>query len=268
MFGLKTFVAGLLAGSVSMLLAMQFHLIRTAEGFTVVPRAEQPPLRSTYVDVRRWNAGMWKNYPEVSEALIKAGREDVMATGATDALFPDSSESTLQDAGRSGGFTRSIWPANDADGERVEQADPGGSISESTRKAIQALVPIRFTQPQEEITPGDDRPDAPDSSHRIPAGLPVLQRPVPIPEEALRSSEPASSDRSGAEPQADWVRGLLRSLIPREDRSPGEAEHGHARPAFDLNAPEPEEEVLPSHMNWSASREAPPPAPVRAIRPF
>lgn len=269
MFGLKTFVAGLLLGSVTMLLAMQFHLIRTTEGFTVVPRAEQPPLRSTYVDVRRWNTGMWKNYPEVSEALIKAGREDVMTSGAAHSLFSESSESTLKEA--------------------------GASINESTRKAIQALVPIRFTQPQDDVEPRTDHSEAEDSSFRIrfpsgseailrdephssadriernglvPTGLPVLQHPVPISEEALRSSTP--SDRSGVESQPDWIRGLLRSLIPRENSASteAEAEHSHARPTFELDAPRPEDEVLPSQATWSALNSKPQPAPVRAVRPF
>ena len=36
----------------------------------LVPRTDQPPIRSAYADVREWGTAMWKQYPEVAGPLV------------------------------------------------------------------------------------------------------------------------------------------------------------------------------------------------------
>ena len=76
MFGIRTFLVGLLAGACGGLFAANYHVVRTVDGVVVVPRTQRPPLRSSYVDVRTWSQAMWSNHPEVTEALTADGRQD------------------------------------------------------------------------------------------------------------------------------------------------------------------------------------------------
>ncbi len=124
MFGLKTFLAGLFLGSVLSLLAMQVHVINTNDGLIVLPRSNRPPIRSTYVDVRKWSLSMWRQHPEVAEAAVKGGRPDLLADGALNSIFPKQTE--------------------------VQSTPTSGSAAEKAKLAMESLVPIKFTSPNGE----------------------------------------------------------------------------------------------------------------------
>lgn len=289
MFGLKMFLAGLVLGAGGMLFSMQFHVMRTNTGLTVVPRTHQPPLRSTYVDVRRWSVAMWQNYPEVTEALVKSGRVDVLGTGAVKSLIPEAVESQLNGL--------------------------GDSVRDQTKKAIEAIVPIRFTNQQGNIDTVIDNaadrrnePFVPLSSHGQdepprtllpenrpvqqgqaslpaaaseevfpatfkPTGLPVLQRPIPITENVQQRNpvepsraEPAAQENPSSQPE--WVRGLLRSLIPESPVStPATRDHGQAHSGYEYDAPGPRGQPIPTGSPWSPTVN-PPQSPYPQVRPF
>ncbi len=75
---LKSFAAGITVGAIATLVATQYHVIRTPERVLMISRVHQAPLRSAYVDVREWNPAMWEQFPELAEAVVKAGRRDLL----------------------------------------------------------------------------------------------------------------------------------------------------------------------------------------------
>lgn len=89
MFGIRVFVIGLLVGLCSGIFVTHFHVIRTNDGFDVVARVNQPPLRSSYCDVRQWSSAMWANHPEVTAALVKGGRSNVIGQNLKDNLLDE-----------------------------------------------------------------------------------------------------------------------------------------------------------------------------------
>lgn len=78
----RSFLAGITVGGVTALLALQYHLVRTDDGLVVIPRVHQAPIRSAYVDTRSWTLEMWKNYPEVTEAVVLSGRSNLIVDKA------------------------------------------------------------------------------------------------------------------------------------------------------------------------------------------
>ena len=96
MFGIRVFSIGLLLGLVGGIFITHFHVLRTKDGFTVVARVNQPPLRSTYCDVREWSGAMWANHPEVTAALTASGRSKLIGQSLLDdakhGILPESSE--------------------------------------------------------------------------------------------------------------------------------------------------------------------------------
>jgi hypothetical protein len=80
-----------------MYFATRQHVVRYDDGFVVVSRVEQPPLRSTYADIRNWGAGMWKQYPEVAAALVQGGHGRLVVDQAAETLLEDL-ENPFEDA--------------------------------------------------------------------------------------------------------------------------------------------------------------------------
>lgn len=92
----KPFLIGLMFGAGLSFVALRYHVVRDSEGFMLVPRTDQPPVRSAYADVREWGSAMWKQYPEVAAALVKDGHGKLVAESMTGDLLgkiePDDSE--------------------------------------------------------------------------------------------------------------------------------------------------------------------------------
>lgn len=87
MFGFKRVALGLLVGGGGMYFADHYHVVHTTEGVVVVPRAQQPSLRSAYADVRGWDAAKWAQYPELSQSMVTDGRSGLLIDGTTDGLM-------------------------------------------------------------------------------------------------------------------------------------------------------------------------------------
>ena len=297
MFGFNTFTAGIILGGAASLFAMRYHVVQSNEGLIVLPRSNQPPVRSVYVDVRKWNVAMWKQYPEVAEAMVKSGRGDLMITGAVNTLFPGRVEETPLE-------------------------NLGTAVQDTSQQVLKSLVPIKFTpepRTRERSTPPDSDqwpephlgastevlPDRINSARQpatsvgigvpfsstmesvaklvlpqglnpSPLGLPELKPPVPLTEqqyeelrhEALEQAIRPQS-RNDDEPE-DWVRGLLQSLIPSSDQTATHQQNdSHARIPVTIEAPTPKEEVHPpdSEMWWDTTPHSIAP-PIRAVRPF
>ncbi|MEW4488690.1 hypothetical protein AB1L42_11440 [Thalassoglobus sp. JC818] len=247
MFGIKTFFTGLLTGSVGSLLAMQFHVMNTNEGVIVVPRAHQPALFTTYVDVRKWDQNKWSQHPEVIEAAVKSGRTELLATEAEDAPLYDPNTTNA-----------------------------GGEITaaEKARLAMDALVPIRFKNdpsshqssqvnhpagsqnavpwnPQQSYSPPPTAGAQSSNSRVIEQNyasgqnwnhidvnkMPTLGRPIPFEEPAANVSS-----QQVVEPQkqtsTEWVKSLLKSVMPQSDEQASvttQPQHGNAFPTQHYN---------------------------------
>lgn len=92
---LKPLLFGTILGGGIVFVALQYHLVRSDEGFRLVPRSHQPSIGLAYVDVIGWSAEDWADRPEVATAVIQDGSTDLIATsvqsGLTDALAPEGS---------------------------------------------------------------------------------------------------------------------------------------------------------------------------------
>lgn len=305
MFGLKTFLAGLMLGSVVSLLAMNFHVINTKEGLTVLPRANRPPMRSVYVDVRKWSVAMWSEYPEVAQAAVRYGRPDLLGDGVLNTLFPGQAN------------TGSTEPVN------TETA------AQKAKLAMEALVPIKFTSPDGKTTIHEKRtsnqlgseksssqtvtsskvpdPVLPSTtfplsnlSEKIKAaagavksqvseesaqiydeifpaqvrindadlkGLPILQQPIPIysDEPAVEIPSPQQSSPSKNN-SSDLFTDVLKALIPQSTTATQvDPQHSAAMNPFQVEAPHPRNGMVIPNGTATSPKQQ---APVPVVRPF
>lgn len=82
----KPFLFGSLTGAACVFFALQFHVVRSADGFRVVPRTPQHSLGLAYADIRNWNTETWTDRPELARALIANGASDLIASSVADSL--------------------------------------------------------------------------------------------------------------------------------------------------------------------------------------
>ena len=229
MFGLKTFIGGLLFGGVSMYLAMQFHVINTNDGLIVLPRAHRPPMRSVYVDVRKWSMSMWKQHPEVAESAVRYGRPDLLAKGVLNSIVPQQTSLDLN------------------------QDSP--TAAEKAKLAMDSLVPIHFrnpkSKPEESATGASFLPPsssainfnwnqtAPEQVQSIPVPeinsevlpngfpwddldpnkFPKLQKPVPFDELESQTRKNDSTPSTDSNSTTDWVKALLNSVVSPDEQA-------------------------------------------------
>ena len=98
MFGFKMFLGGTLLGTCAGLFVANFHVVNSPQGIVVVPRAQRPPLSSSYVDIRSWSQAMWANHPEVTQALMADGRSSLIRDNLKDNLLNEILPEQTQDA--------------------------------------------------------------------------------------------------------------------------------------------------------------------------
>lgn len=88
----KPFLIGAVAGSLLMFVSLQFHLIRSEDGFRLVPRTPQPSLGLFFVDLRGWTPEDYADRPELARALVAHGDTDLVASSVSDRLLDGVSE--------------------------------------------------------------------------------------------------------------------------------------------------------------------------------
>ncbi|MEZ6129037.1 MAG: hypothetical protein R3C59_10160 [Planctomycetaceae bacterium] len=94
----KPFLFGTLLGVGVTFVALQFHLVQSAEGFRLVPRTPQPSIGLAYADIRNWTAEQWADRPELARALVAHGSTDLVASSVSDGLIESiSSEGSALD---------------------------------------------------------------------------------------------------------------------------------------------------------------------------
>lgn len=68
---------GTVFGAVMMWAAMSYHLIRTRDGITMVPKYHAQ-LASTFIDVRQWGVTEWTEHPELVMTLERNQRTEII----------------------------------------------------------------------------------------------------------------------------------------------------------------------------------------------
>jgi len=197
----KPFFIGLMLGAGLSFVALRYHVVRYSEGFMLVPRTEQPPVRSAYADIREWGAAMWKQYPEVAAALVKDGQGRLVADSMTTDLV---GKIEMDDA-------------EPIDLLPEEQPAPPTRPASTTRKNPPS--PIRLSPPTNERRTAPDRPAR-------------LSQPVDAAAARVSSSasKPASPDEATTR-----VRSALDSLFAPYDTTPPPLSEPGAAPSSTAN---------------------------------
>ena len=64
-------------GSLLMFGALQYHVLRTSDGFSYVPK-RSVTLKDTYLDVRDWSPLDWSHHPDLIISMMQNGRKDIL----------------------------------------------------------------------------------------------------------------------------------------------------------------------------------------------
>ena len=145
---LKPFVIGSIVGASCVFVALQYHIVRTHDGFQMVPRTPQHSIGLAYADIRDWNAEQWADRPELARALVAHGSSDMIASSVTENLADSitSENSTLdqlrsfisddkEDSSFSDSFTIPEMPewnsTSGNSGAATERTDRSGSEQDS-----------------------------------------------------------------------------------------------------------------------------------------
>ncbi len=82
----KPFLFGSLLGAITMFVALQYHIVRSHDGFQFVPRTPQHSLGLAYADIRQWSATQWTDRTELARALMAHGSGDLIAQSVAENL--------------------------------------------------------------------------------------------------------------------------------------------------------------------------------------
>lgn len=82
----KASLFGTLLGAAVMFLALQYHVVRSPEGFQLIPRTPQHSLGLAYADIRAWDAAKWADRTELARALMAHGSGDLISQSVTESL--------------------------------------------------------------------------------------------------------------------------------------------------------------------------------------
>jgi len=148
----KPFLFGLILGAGLSFVALRYHVVRYSEGFMLVPRTDQPPVRSAYADVREWGTAMWKQYPELAAALVADGQAKLVADSLTDDLLgraaSDNAEpfDLLPDE-------RSASPKTPASAAGKSAPSPIRLTPAASERRVAPERPARLSQPADATAP-------------------------------------------------------------------------------------------------------------------
>lgn len=88
------FFFGVMVGAVCMFLSMNYHVVRSKEGFHLIPKLaakfEQP-----YVDIRAFTLDDWNRHQALALAIVKSKQNNLLTDSALD-QFRQSTQSLLK----------------------------------------------------------------------------------------------------------------------------------------------------------------------------
>lgn len=187
----KPFLFGSLLGASVMFVAVQYHVVRSHDGFQLVPRTPQHSLGLAYADIRQWNASQWTDRAELARALMAHGSGDLISQSVAESLSDAvASESATLDQLKS--FLNKAAPGDGSSDPglfRLPDLMPSGSLDSPTGGSGNDDV---FTIPFPRTT---QKPEIPDPFRMAQSGgQPAAASPA-VP--ALRSGNSPPSAGSG-----------------------------------------------------------------------
>ena len=69
--------AGVLVGGAAVVTSLKYHVLRTHEGFTMVPK-QSTTLDETYIDIRQFGISDWLEHRGLATAIVEAKKEHLM----------------------------------------------------------------------------------------------------------------------------------------------------------------------------------------------
>lgn len=193
----KPFIFGLILGAGLSFVALRYHVVRYSEGFMLVPRTDQPPVRSAYADVRDWGTAMWKQYPEVAAALVADGQGKLVADSMTSDLLSQNEGGDAEPLDLLPEESTAP-PTRPASSTRMNPPSPIRLSPAGNERRIAPERPARLSQPIDVTDPrlsADVRKPAPgnESAGRVRSALDSLFAPYDSTTATQKASAPASS---------------------------------------------------------------------------
>jgi hypothetical protein len=82
---MRGFIPGFITGAAALYASMCFHVVRANDGHHFVPKTALT-FRDTYVDIRSFDVGQWRDHVPLAEAMMKAGKSDLVQGAAESAV--------------------------------------------------------------------------------------------------------------------------------------------------------------------------------------
>ncbi|QDS87643.1 hypothetical protein EC9_18220 [Rosistilla ulvae] len=80
-----SFLLGVAVGAGTLYTAMNYHVVRS-DGGTHLVRKTQVGLDGTFADIRQFSITDWRDRPQLTQAMLKAQRSDLMPNSPTQSL--------------------------------------------------------------------------------------------------------------------------------------------------------------------------------------
>jgi hypothetical protein len=77
-----SFLIGMAAGALLLYTAMNFHVLRSRDGFHLVVK-RPARLSESYVDIREFGMADWTSHPQIATALVQANKQHLLGDSAT-----------------------------------------------------------------------------------------------------------------------------------------------------------------------------------------
>lgn len=80
-----SFILGVAVGAGTLYTAMSYHVVRS-DGGTHLVRKTDIGLSGTYADIRQFTIDDWRRRPQLTQAMLKAERSDLVTSTASQSL--------------------------------------------------------------------------------------------------------------------------------------------------------------------------------------
>jgi hypothetical protein len=130
----KPFLIGALIGAAAVFVALQYHVVRSHDGFQLVPRTPQHSIGLAFADVRGWEAEDWTDRPELARALFAHGSSDLISQSVTQSLAETvtSDSATMDQLRQLLDETPSTRRDENNSFLRLPEASPGNATSDQS----------------------------------------------------------------------------------------------------------------------------------------
>jgi hypothetical protein len=83
MKGFGPFLFGAVVGGSAVFASLSYHFVQTKDGVQMVPKLT-PTFSEAYVDARQFTAADWQQHKNLTAAILRAGKGNIIGTAAVD----------------------------------------------------------------------------------------------------------------------------------------------------------------------------------------